>query len=255
MTFGRQWMVAVLFLVCALGVPRESFAILGWIEQMSGPGPFKPAVQLSLDRLLCFMKDGNVVNRFAKSLPAASVNNEPQTQDVGVTASESADVRAAAEAERIASLFCHEDDPTQIRGFLSFEYATGTSVKNVLFPDDPDAKQHEVDLRSPKLMMYYRVHSTLDIGGGLALNFFAGDFPLFYRISIPVRARIVPAPWLRKAGRWRAFYLGLQGDWYPETFRGEDFGAPPGWTAENEFQTSVFGGIDFLLLLGPSQKE
>jgi hypothetical protein len=247
MTFGRQWMVAVLFLVCALGVPRESFAILGWIEQMSGPGPFKPAVQVSFDRLLCFMEDGNVVNRFAKAVPPRRNN---------VLDTEAEDLRIAAlEAERAASLLCHEDEPTKIRGFLSFEYATGTSVKNVLFPDDPEAKQHEVDLRSPKLMMYYRVHSTLDIGGGLALNFFAGDFPLFYRISIPVRARIVPAPWLRKAGRWRAFYLGLQGDWYPETFRGEDFGAPPGWTAENEFQTSVFGGIDFLLLLGPSQKE
>jgi hypothetical protein len=248
MTFGRQWMVAVLFLVCALGVPRESFAILGWIEQMSGPGPFKPAVQVSFDRLLCFMKGGNVVNRFAKSLP-------DQNALELLTDAERKQRLAAAEFERAASLLCHEDDPTQIRGFLSLEYATGTSVKNVLFPDDPEAKQHEVDLRSPKLMMYYRLHEEIDVGAGIALNFFAGDFPLFYRISIPVRARIVPAPWIGKTGRWRALYLGLQGDWYPETFRAEDFGAPPGWTAENEFQTSIFGGIDFLLLLGPSQRE
>lgn len=214
MTFGRQWMVAVLFFVCALGVPRESFAILGWIEQLSGPGPFPRATQWPVDRLVCVTDEGSVVTWFS--------------------------------GEMNGRVDCERDDPDGISGFLSFEFARGKSSENILFPDSMN-EQHQVTLLSYKGVGYYRVHSSVDAGIGIGLNRFSGeDFDTFYRVSVPLRLRFVPAGFFDGGTRFRWIYLTVQGDVILGTFESADFGAPPGWSESNDFIPSAFIGIDLL---------
>ena len=48
MTFGRGWHLGALVLLGVLLTPRDSFAIWGWIEQFSGPGPFRTMAPASI---------------------------------------------------------------------------------------------------------------------------------------------------------------------------------------------------------------
>jgi len=212
-------MVGVLVSLGVLCMPHDSFAIWGWIEQLSGPGPFRPAIQLPFDRLLCVVSDGT-----------------------------SRTVQSVAASDTDAAAACAKDDPTRVKAFVSLEVPFATSAENVLFPNESRLGTHQVTLYAFRPVFFFRALPSVDVGAGIGWNHFSGDdFQAFSRVSIPLRARIIPAGlFSRESTRGRAIYLSLQADLFPQQFTNVDFGSPVRWTADHDFVASVFLGIDLL---------
>src|SRR5262245_53250844 len=125
--------VTVLFLAFAFGMPRDSYALWGWFEQMSGPGPFKFVFGESADRLLCFA--GGNVYVLGGLTPAGG-----------------------ASADKLA---CQRNDKDRVRAHLSLEFTTGKSDENVLFTPS-DNETHQVRLTGLRPIFFYRLHPLAD---------------------------------------------------------------------------------------------
>lgn len=56
----RWWIVAMLWVVVQFGAPVRAFAMFGWLDHLSGPGPFR-GTEFQL-RLLCVMKKPSIAD-------------------------------------------------------------------------------------------------------------------------------------------------------------------------------------------------
>jgi hypothetical protein len=230
MTRPSPRFVTLLVLFGALATPRESYALLGWIERLSGPGPFRVVLQFPLDRLACITK--------AENQPASVTHTLFPTADA-----------KRADSNSDATAACINDHPKIIKAFISSEIGLAASDQNFLFPNDPPG-MHRVRAFSVRGVAFYRATPFLDLGAGLGVNRFSGrDFGSFYDVSIPLRARIVPAGFASGNPRWRAVYISLQLDYFPAEWTAGDFGAAGDWKQTGEFITSAFVGVDLLRFL------
>jgi len=212
-----RWAVPVFALLLVACVPRDALAFWGWIEELSGPGPYW-GFQFPFDRLVCIVThDGGEVGtstRFASS----GNENVACANDGGV-------------------------DGVRIRGYLSLELSRANSKATDLFP--------AVAFTGVKPILFYRVpglRETLDIGAGVGGTRFSGKDFAFWRWSVPLRGRIY-APGLESGSRWRGIYLAIQADYFPMTFTSADFQIPPGYESHHKFVRSVFLGVDVLCLI------
>jgi hypothetical protein len=212
-----RWAVPVFALLLVVCVPSNALAFWGWIEELSGPGPYW-GFQFPFDRLVCIVThDGGEVTsstRFASS----GNDNLACTNDGGVKG-------------------------VQIRAYLSVEFSRANSKANDLFP--------AVAFTSVRPILFYRVprlHETLDIGTGLGGNRFSGKDFAFWRWSVPVHGRIF-WPGLEPGSKWRAVHLALQADYFPMTFTSADFQIPPGYESHHKMVRSAFLSIDVLRLI------
>jgi hypothetical protein len=223
---------ALLILLSIFAAPRDSQAFFGWIEQLSGPGPFAWVTQFPFDRLACVVRTPDTGSAFVHTLTTPR-----------------ADATTGGSRDNADVIRCLSDDPKAIKMFFSAELGVGASDRNVLFADaDDDA--HRVRMLGFKALAFYRATPFLDLGGGIGVNRFSGrDFDRFYRVSIPLRARVVPAGFADGNSRWRAFYVTLQTDYFPAAFTSENFGAPGDWRESHEFLNSYFLGVDVLRLV------
>ena len=206
-----RWAVPVFALLLVACVPRDALAFWGWIEDLSGPGPFW-GYQFSFDRLFCVMKAGD-------------------TGQAGWTRISSGD-----DANAVACM----SDSDRVRAFLSVEYTDAKSGETDQFP-------HAVAWRGLRPMLFYRLHESIDAGVGLGLNRFSGTGFGFWRFSLPMRARVY-APGLKSGSRWRAINLAVQADFLPQKITTADFLAPAGPDMGNEVVPSVFVNVDVLRL-------
>jgi hypothetical protein len=202
-------------------------ASAGIIEKLSGPGPFL-AFQIPFDRLVC------AVRRDADGIATGTI------------------VGGAEE-----DIWCAYDggpDPMRIRAYLSAEYTQGFSHP---FTDE-NGEFPQISVKSLKPILFFRLHESVDAGVGVSANRFSGtafsgaDFA-FWRVSIPMRARIT-WPWLRPNSPWRGVHVAIQADYFPGVFTGPEFGAAPGtagaaFREENDVVKSWFISVDVLRLV------
>lgn len=219
----KSLLVLGVMVAATLMTPRQSEAVIGWLEELSGPGPFL-AVQLPADRVICIARGSN--------------------ENLGV-----ASAWGSARDKSAAQAACARDDPRGVKAFVSVEFPIGRSRENQLFPQDPKGDRNRVTLIGVRPVFFVRATPGVDLGAGIGFTRFSGDaFDSFTRVTIPLRARIVPAAFNGKASRATALYIALQGDLYPKMFTAADFGARGNWTEDNDFQVSVFLGLDILRL-------
>jgi hypothetical protein len=208
MTTRQQLAVPVVALLLVACVPRDGLALIGLIEKLSGPGPFK-GFQVPLDRIVCVVTP-----------------NRPQMTD------SEREVLCATDGA---------DEPTQIDAYLTFETTLAWSDTSTTFP--------AVTFTGLKPLVFFRLHRALDAGIGVGLNRFSGTNFGFTRFSLPVRVRLIP--WWEAGSRWRAVYVSLQADYFPEEFTSADFpGSAPGFREEGEIVTAAFLGVDVVRLFG-----
>ena len=233
MTHVKTGVRSLLVCLVVLTMPRDAFALWGWIEQMSGPGPFTWAIQVPFDRLACVVKTA-----------------DGQTTVVHTLVMPRGEGQADGKRDNDAYLACVRDDPDAIKLFVSTELGVAASSRNELFANAND-DVHQVRWITARALAFYRATRFLDLGAGIGVNRFSGrDFNRMYRVSIPLQARIVPAGFAKGANpKWRAFYLEVQTDFFPSTFTSADFGAPGNWRSSNEFVGSYFLGVDVLRLV------
>jgi len=206
-----RWAVPVFALLLVACVPRDALAFWGWIEDLSGPGPFW-GYQFSFDRLFCVMKSGD-------------------GGEAGWT-----HISGGDGANAVACM----SDTDRVRAFMSVEYTDVKSGETDQFP-------HAVAWRGLRPIVFYRLHESIDAGVGLGLNRFSGTGFGFWRFSVPIRARFY-APGLKSGSRWRAINLAVQADFLPQKITTTDFLAPAGPDMGNEVVPSVFLNVDVLRL-------
>jgi hypothetical protein len=198
---------------------------LGWLEGMSGPGPFHgPTV--SIDRLACW------------SEPAGG----GRIERVGFV-DRSDPCRNGADRQR-----------RRVRAYLSVELARFRSSRNVL-ARDPEADEAQVDLTRLNALVFARVAQGLEVGGGLGINRFSGegatgeDFG-FTRLTLPLRVRVRPGMWVAPESRWsRLVHFNVGFDRLPSTFTAADFGQQGPFREEGESLATAYIGFDVLSVL------
>jgi hypothetical protein len=198
---------------------------LGWLEEMSGPGPFHgPTV--SFDRLACWSEpaSGGRVERVAFADHADPCRN-------------------GADRER-----------RHVRVYLSVELAHFTSSRNVL-AREPEADDSQVGLTRLNALVFARVAQGVEVGGGLGINRFSGqgasgqDFG-FTRLTLPLRVRVRPGMWVAPESRWsRLVHLSVGFDRLPSTFDAADFGQQGTFHEEGESLATAYIGFDVLSVL------
>ena len=230
MSSRLRLVITGLMMLGALAVPRQSYALFGWIEQLSGPGPFRVVLQFPLDRLACVTKlDGQPASLTHTFFPSTDAKRaDPATN---------------------ATAACINDHPRIVKVFFSTEFGLAATDRNGLFSDPADGI-HRVREYSVRGLGFWRATRFLDLGAGIGINRFSGrDFGSFYDLSIPIRIRVVPAGFAGGNPRWRAVYVSLQMDYFPADWTAADFGAPDDWKQNGELIKSVFVGVDLLRFL------
>jgi len=198
---------------------------LGWLEGMSGPGPFHgPTV--SFDRLACWSEPagGGRVERVAFGDHADPCRN-------------------GADRER-----------RRVRAYVSVELAHFRSSRNVL-ARDPEADAAQVGVTRLNALVFARVAQGLEVGGGLGLNRFSGDGANgesfgFTRLTLPLRVRVRPGMWVAPESRWsRLVHFSVGFDRLPSTFEAADFGQQGPFREEGESLATAYIGFDVLSVL------
>ena len=198
---------------------------LGWLEELSGPGPFHgPTV--SIDRLACWSSP-------AEGGPVERVPFGDRTDPC----------RNGSDRDR-----------RQVRAYLSVELARFRSARNVLAPE-PEADDAQVGLTRINALVFARVVQGVEVGGGLGINRFSGegaagqDFG-FTRLTLPLRVRVRPGMWVAPESRWsRLVHFSVGFDHLPSTFDAADFGQQGSFREEGESLATAYIGFDVLSVL------
>jgi len=198
---------AVFVLAGALLVawPAQAFAmsdVLGWLGELSGPGPWKINFTGVESRLWC--------------QATAAAANDTKKQRVGN---------------------CLLDKPEKTRAVLAYQLTwAGTGVTQ-LFKDDPSDRREAREFTLSVAYMY-RVSSFFEVGAGASyIHFYTGDKPDpnvnanpnpdfgFSRLGlIPARVTLTPFALSRGSSPWaRIVHLQFETTWIPGGFSGTDF--------------------------------
>jgi len=235
MSFRSRLGVALLVLGLTLLVPRDALALWGWIEQLSGPGPFYNSSEFLVGQLLCVVRD----SESGESTVVSLLNGDSQS--------------------RIACLTDGGVPRKRVRAWVTAEFSFGRSDHNELFGTAEDQKSLQVGYLGVKPLMFVRALKAFDVGAGVGFNHFSGHDPAgqpydFWKTSIPVRLYVTPARFLDKAYWLRAFFYGAQVDFYPGGFDAADFHAPGDWKSDSpDVVRSHFLGLDILKLFGSAR--
>jgi len=197
---GRQILIACVIALGVTSVPQRADAWprwLGFLEELSGPGPF---TGIRLDLLVfCMPESGEQAPRLAWG----------------------------------GSLEC--DKATAVPEIV-LEYSRYASDKNDLFPEETESDFAKVKITSVEgsLMFPLGGSEIVFVGGGVGVQRFSGDaFGSFYRPSLIGNLRIYPLGGIsnRNLRRFLVF------SWVPTLiFPGydwQDFGAPQGTFSES----------------------
>jgi hypothetical protein len=198
---------------------------LGWLEELSGPGPFHgPTV--TFDRLACWSESvgGGPVERVAFADRADPCRN-------------------GADRER-----------RHVRAYLSIELAHFRSSRNVL-AENPESDDAQVGLTRVNALVFARVVQGVEVGGGLGFNHFggkgaAGDDFGFTRVTLPLRVRVRPGMWVAPESRWsRLVHFSVGFDRLPSAFDAADFGQQGSFRESGESLATAYVGFDVLSVL------
>lgn len=200
----------------AAATPAE--AAWGWLEKLSGPGPFgaqTPAVNFEFVCVYGSESGSPTVNLCRPLRPVSGAEREDR------------DVQWQTYRSRL-------------RGFVGLEVQRWESRENLLFERDPrdpaiadpvdprgDFAQVRIFELRPNVMM--RVHEAVDVGLGLGLHWFSGDaFDSFFRLSVePLKLSFAPAALFSQRPAARIVKVNAGVRRFRGEFTNEDFCDPP----------------------------
>lgn len=188
----------------------------GWIEKLSGPGPFqryafplrvacfaspmRPLPETSTQQLLPPTVQ-NATPTFAWLWP---LQPEVQARPAG-SPSPDAPTTDTARMQN-ASINCAQDQ--NVHSYITVDIAWGKSKDNVLFDDaDPTDAAHRVKFGEVGLSFVARVHRMVDLSAGVGVTHFYGEsFESSNRVYItPMKVTVSPF-----AAKDRLIYRALQ---------------------------------------------
>jgi hypothetical protein len=215
----------ILAAVCLLLVltPAPAHAIIGggWLERLSGPGPFKG---LSLDlRLLCMAAPPE------RDLPEITARLDAESLGSKLTyPRENATIW-------LTGAGCHFLPQDQPRLQLGLEFAALGSSDNVLDYSnrgDLTQAQKKVNLKNFFITADIRVNRVLDVGAAFGRGWFSSaedTFPSFSRtVTQPMRLTTRPLSVLSDDRRLEVLEVRFDATRFHGAFTAEDFGANPG---------------------------
>jgi hypothetical protein len=197
---GRRLLITCFVALCITGAPQRAEAWprwLGFLEELSGPGPFT-GIRLDL-LVLCLPNAGEQTPRlaWAGSRDCATATDVPE---------------------------------------IVVEYSRYASDKNALFVEEPESEFAKVKITSLEGSLLFPLGGSeiVFVGGGVGVQRFSGDaFGSFYRPALLGNLRIYPLgevnnPRLKRliAFSWVPTLIFPGYDW-------QDFGAPPGTFSES----------------------
>ena len=222
----RRKAVVVVAGVCLMSLltPAQSEAIIGrgWLERLSGPGPFNGLV---LDaRLLCLAEPPEARAPQTKNpLPEESIGSRltyPRNIDAQVW---------------FTPAGCHFLDRDQPRVELGIDVGFLDSKRNVLdYTHRPEVSEddRQVNLNTLMLTADLRINRMLDVGAAIGGGFFSSRrdvFPSFSRmVTQPMRLTTRPLSAVFDDTWAEALTVRFDGTKFHGTFTDEDFGARPG---------------------------
>jgi hypothetical protein len=202
---------------------------------LDGPGPFA-AVQIPLDRLICLVDE---LDDGVRDTPSGGIGH----------------IFSQSTRDNVECIFEGTlGDPKVIRAHLSIELTLASSDPFT----DAGSDYPAIGLVNLKPIVFLRPHESIDVGIGIAANRFSGvdfsgnDFH-FWRVSFPFRARI-RWPWSHPESPWRALYLSVGADYFPDVLTGTDFRAKPetsgaAFRSSHVAMTSWVIGVDVIKVI------
>jgi hypothetical protein len=213
--------LVVFVLVASLWPATARADFWSWLEELSGPGPFRGGTVWV--PVMCHDK-GQENNKELKWYPCL--------------------VRVTTRAEEV--LRAKEPLPTPVVFAVKIGWLTSKGPRfNDLPPTDAD-NRGKVSVLPVSGLFLFRLYRSLDVGGGAGLLRVSGEgFDPLYRVSlIPVSASLTPValnpswqdhPWAY------ILRLEIETSYYPKGFKGTDF---------NNTRTSFKSGPEFLTRVG-----
>jgi hypothetical protein len=205
--------------------PADALIGRGWLERLSGPGPFRG---WSLDaRLLCLATPEKVDLRSM----AQTFDDSPGVARLTFPRSENG--RAW-----ITGAGCHFLDSNRPRLEFGLEYGRLHSVRNVLdYRGRPgDDSEPRVNLNTFMVTADIRVNRILDVGAAIGRGAFSspddvfGDFTR--TVTQPMRLTTRPLSAFSTDKRLEALVVRFDATKFLGEFTAEDFGARPGTFSE-----------------------
>ena len=210
-------------LLLSLVTPTPALALWGggWLERLSGPGPFWGNV-FDL-RLLC------VAGPDAKD--QTSSTDPPLGKKLTYALSDRAWLTGAG---------CYMLAPDDKRVEIGVDLALLKSSANVLdYGNHPGLSEadRDVGLRTFAVTADFRVNRIVDVGAAIGRASFRSSqgnlFPSFSRtVTQPLRLTVRPLAFASNSRRTEAFMLRFDATKFLGTFTAEDFGAVPGTFTE-----------------------
>jgi hypothetical protein len=214
-----------LFALTALGLvlaPVKADASWGWLEKLSGPGPFMGVVYTV--PIGCYKDDFKPALWRPECTPSDNVTD-------------------LKDPKRVKLLF-------------------GVDIQYLTADADDNPLQYTGGRRAPGVHLWQvipsvavPVHPALSVGVGLGFAHFStkGDVQTGFSTAVfqPLRFTFTPAAAVDPKSRWTALQLKLNANMFTRAIRSEDFGALPGtFKASHEvlWQPVIF--IDVLRLFG-----
>lgn len=228
-----KWKHVVVFLLAVAGGLQPGVASAqgggkGWLERLSGPGPFD-GWQYYV-RLACF-----------------SGRDEGPTHVSWLWSRKNAD-----------DVQCLADRGPNLKGTLVLNFGHWTSQDNLLAPAGTPEDVSKVDFYSFEPALMIRLKPALEVGAGFGLNWFSGNaFDTFFRGSVtPVKIVFKPLAIAGGDPRLGVFRLVGQTTRFATGFTEQDFCQPPRcpvvydpFSVKGEFLWSVSALFDFGVFL------
>jgi hypothetical protein len=210
--------ITVTLLACWPASAYAASDILGFLGELSGPGPFKIKGTGFESRAWCFF---------------------------------TAEAARDTTKQKVAN--CLLDDPDKTRATISYQLVWAGADQTQLFKDDP-TDVRDVKEFTASVMFMYRTNHVIEVGGGLSWMRFKGQegadpkanpaFSFWRAGFTPARVTFTPLGSIHGSERARAFarviHLQFESVWIPGGFTGSDFGnSKTAYKADGEFQNRV----------------
>ena len=215
----RPTVVLVVALLVCFGTPKPAYALWGggWLERLSGPGPFW----------------GNVFDARVLCIGAPGATDQTSTSDPPLGKKLTYEL---ADRVWLTGAGCHLLSRDAMRLEVGVDFGFLKSSSNVLdYGNHPGLTDDDKDvgLRTFMVTADIRVNRLVDVGAGLGrASFRSPDSNLFSSfsrtVSQPLRVTVRPLGFLSDSRRTEAFVLRFDATKFHGTFTAEDFGATPG---------------------------
>jgi hypothetical protein len=224
---------AVLCLLCVTATPAHAWFGDGWIEKLSGAGPFRG---LSIDlRLLCLASPDAPPNPALAPVGEKTIQQMLTDNRIGRAGTFPKNGDAGAWVTVFGCHFLTRDEPRLELGF-QYNRMSAKGEENLLdYSHRPGVTPQDEDVRFNSFMLTadLRVNRVVDVGAAIGRGSFSSPSNLFGSFSKlvfnPVRVTVRPLSTVLKNNRLvEALLIRGEGRMFKGGFSDVEFGARPG---------------------------